>query len=292
MKRLFSVFLVTMMLFCCSSMIAFGSSGSLDDVINENNTVVTEQVQPEQSTSGLSAEQKEKNKNFIAGLTDAADLSTEVEGVSEVTAGIKLVASWIVQVLSYAITALLVVRVVLDLAYIGIPFFRSFLANGYAGNPQAGAGGMPNSMMGGGMAGGMGGMGMGGPGMMGGMGMGGMGGSMYGRGGYGMNRGMGMMGGATGMAGQNAVGMNQSGSIMGRVQWVSNAALNAVAAESSVGPDGKAISPFKEYCKDMILVLVLVPILLTLAVTGTLTNLGFLIGDLLIDAIASIGDMI
>ena len=59
MKRLFSVFLVTMMLFCCSSMIAFGSSGSLDDVINENNTVVTEQVQPEQSTSGLSAEQKE-----------------------------------------------------------------------------------------------------------------------------------------------------------------------------------------------------------------------------------------
>lgn len=288
MKRLFSAIVVVMMLLCCTSMIAFGApdGNSLDDVINGGTTSESSQTQ---QSSGTTDENKQndrekKNQNFIAGLNDAADLSGEVDGVSEVTSGIKLVAAWLVQIISYAVTVLLALRVVLDLAYIGLPFTRSFLANGYQGNPQAGAGGMPNSMMGGGM-------GMGAPGMgMGGMGMGGMG--M--RGGYGMNRGMGMMGGGMGMGqpGMAAPGMNQNGTMLGKIQWVSNAALNAVAGESSVGPDGRAVSPFKAYTKDMIIVLILVPILITLAVTGTLTNLGFLIADLIVDAIAGIGDMI
>lgn len=284
MKRLLGSLLAVMLIVTCSSMITFASdTGSLDDVIN-NNTSNQQQVENQGSTNTRNEKSREeKNADFIAGLNQAADLTGNVEGVAEVTSGIKLVASWIVQVLSYGITILLALRVVLDLAYIGLPFTRAFLANGYQGNAQAGAGGMPNSMMNGGMAGPMGGGMMSGP-----MGGGMMGGGMYGRSGM---YGRGPMGGAMGQSNM-AANMNQGGSMMGRIQWVSNAALNAVAAESSVGPDGRAVSPFKNYCKDMAVVMVLVPVLLTLAVTGTLTNLGFLIGDMLVDAIASVGDMI
>lgn len=284
MKRLLGSLLAVMLIVTCSSMITFASdTGSLDDVIN-NNTSNQQQVENQGSTNTRNEKSREeKNADFIAGLNQAADLTGNVEGVAEVTSGIKLVVSWIVQVLSYGITILLALRVVLDLAYIGLPFTRAFLANGYQGNAQAGAGGMPNSMMNGGMAGPMGGGMMGGP-----MGGGMMGGGMYGRSGM---YGRGPMGGAMGQSNM-AANMNQGGSMMGRIQWVSNAALNAVAAESSVGPDGRAVSPFKNYCKDMAVVMVLVPVLLTLAVTGTLTNLGFLIGDMLVDAIASVGDMI
>lgn len=288
MKRMFSLVLTFAILVCCTCMMTFGSSdtSSLDDVIEQNTDVSGQGSQSQEpATSQQQSDREIRNQNFIAGLNKASDLTTQVEGVEEATSWIRLIASWIVQVLSYALTALLAVRVVLDLIYIGLPFTRGFLANGFQGNAQAGAGGMPNSMMGGQPGMGMGGMGMGGMGM-GGMGM---------RGGYGMNRmgGMGMGGmGAMGAMGGTAPMANQQGSMMGRIQWVSNAALNAVASESTVGPDGGANSPFKTYIKDMFLVLVLVPILITLAVTGTLTSLGFMIGNLLCDAIASIGDML
>jgi keratin, type II cytoskeletal I (fragment) len=127
------------------------------------------------------------------------------------------------------------------------------------------------------------GMGMGMNSGMGGMGMGiGMG--MHG--GYGMNR-MGI--GGMGMQGGSVPGANPA---MGRVQCVSTAALNAAAAEQIVGPDGKAISPLKMYAKDMIVVLVITPVLLTLAITGVLTDLGFLIGKLIADTVSGIGGMI
>ena len=115
------------------------------------------------------------------------------------------------------------------------------------------------------------------------------------RGGYGMRGGMGM-GGMNGMGAMGGMGMQGSApgasAAMGRVQWVSTTALNAAAAEQVVGPDGKPMSPLKTYAKDMVVVLVITPILLTLAITGVLTDLGFLIGKLLTDAIANIGQMI
>lgn len=291
MKRMFSLVLTFAILVCCTCMMTFGSSdtSSLDDVI-ESNTGVSDQGSqsqgPATSKQQEQADREARNQNFIAGLTKASDLTTEVEGVEEATSWIRLIASWIVQVLSYALTALLAVRVVLDLVYIGLPFTRTFLANGFQGNAQAGAGGMPNSMMGG--QPGMSPMG----GAMG--GYGGYGGARGGYGGYGAMGGAmgGPMGGAMGGPMGNTSMANQQGSMMGRIQWVSNAALNAVASESTVGPDGGANTPFKAYIKDMFLVLVLVPVLITLAVTGALTNLGFMIGNLLCDAIASIGDMI
>lgn len=229
----------------------------LDEAIKD--TGQTEQVQVVQeqgAETDKNQERHQKENDFMAGLSEAADLSLQVDGVAETTAGIKLFASFVVQVLSYGVVALLSARVILDLAYIGLPFARGILSNGHAGNAQAGAGGLPNQSMGMGM-------GMRSPGM-------------------GMGMGMGMP----------QSNMGQGGMPSGGIQWVSNAALNAVAGETTVGPDGKAVSPFKLYTKDMVVLLVIVPILLTLTVTGTLTDLGFLIANLLIDTIRGIGDMI
>lgn len=61
---------------------------------------------------------------------------------------------------------------------------------------------------------------------------------------------------------------------------VSDAAIKAVQPQ-----DGK--SPMKAYMSDTIITLVLVPILIVLAATGTLTRLGFSIGYFLVDLIGN-----
>lgn len=289
MKRAITLLTAIMLIACCSmgTALAAESGTSLDDIVNaqeqpvegqtqpaENNGSTSTQNQESTTTGGLSQEQQDKNNEFIAGLQEATDLTDPVEGVNAATPWIKQAAGFVVQVVFYAVTVLLAVRVVLDLAYIGLPFTRSFLGNGYSG--AAAAQGQP----------GMGGpgMGMGGPGMgMGGYGMNRMG--MGGMGGYGMNR--------MGMGGYGAGGNpNQTGQMMGKIQWVSNAALIAAEQEGQMTPDGKHTGPLKSYMKNMIVVLVLVPVLLVLAATGALTQLGLTIGEILVDTIAMVGDMI
>ena len=93
-------------------------------------------------------------------------------------------------------------------------------------------------------------------------------------------------------------GMNQmqqmhgKNPILGRIQLISSAALDAVAAESTPGMDNKPDSALKVYAKKKAVELVLTPILLVLAISGALVDLGFLIGDLLVDGISQIGNMI
>lgn len=292
MKKLLVLAMTCMLTFGTSIMPVCASS--LDDVIGQNTEVQTEvpaaetpntttentqQVTQEQPTQDNSYDGASYNDQYMQNLKDATNLSQPSAGAAKINASVKKVASFIVQVLSYAVTAFLVVRVLIDICYITLPFTRAFLANGYSGNGQAGGAGM-------------GGMGMGMQGGMGGMGMGGMSGG-YGMGGYGMHRGYGM--GGMGMGGMQGGmgGMQQPGasSAAGRTQWVSGAALNAVAAESMMGQDGKAVSPLKAYAKDMTIVLIITPVLLTLAITGALTQLGFLIGDVISRAVASIGNM-
>lgn len=276
MKRAITLLTAIMLIACCSmgTALAAESGTSLDDIVNAQEQPVEEQTQPAENngststqnqesatTGGLSQEQQDKNNEFIAGLQEATDLTDPVEGVNAVTPWIKQAAGFVVQVVFYAVTVLLAVRVVLDLAYIGLPFTRSFLGNGYSG--AAAAQGQP---------------GMGGPGM-------GMGGAGMGMGGYGMNR--------MGMGGYGAGGNpNQTGQMMGKIQWVSNAALIAAEQEGQMTPDGKHTGPLKSYMKNMIVVLVLVPVLLVLAATGALTQLGLTIGEILVDTIAMVGDMI
>ena len=293
--------LVTMLMVFSTSIMTFaGPDQTLDDVINGQDTAVVEQdqnqgqgnvigdnqnntqnntqSQPENGNGGGGS--YDKHRNFVDGLNQAGDLTNEeVPGVEPVVKGAKKVAAFIVQVLSYVIIAFLVVRIMLDLAFIALPFTRTFLANGYSGQAQSSGQGMQN----------MGGMGMGGMGM-GGMGMNrmGMGMNRMGMGGMGMG-GMGM--GMNNMAGQNAM-MNRNSSMVGNVQFISNAALNAVATESSIGPDGKTQSPFKIYIKDMAITLTVTPILLMLAATGVVTKFGLILGGFIVDCINKLGAMI
>lgn len=246
------------------------SASSLDDIVDSRDS------NQNQSSHGSSSSSNGKNDyeigseqpyvsgdDYIKSTQGAADLrKADIKGANKISSTIRSWAAFIVRVLSYFITAFLVVRVMLDLTYVGLPFTRSFLANGYGGTAQ---GGQQNGM-----------------GMNNGMGMG-MGGHGYGMGGYGMNR-MGM----NGMQGQSQQGATAA---MGRVQWVSNAALNAAESEKMNGPDGKPQSAVKLYTKDMTVVLIITPILLTLAITGVLQNLGFLIGDMLVRLINGVGGM-
>lgn len=266
------------------------SATTLDDVINEQQENEEQQApeqqapvqqEPAQNNGSSSSDVGGLYKNgaLIDTIQDASTLDGPSEGATKVNQGIKKVATFIIQILSYGVTCLMVVRVVLDLTYITLPFTRSILANGYGGQVM-GQQGMGQPGMGGGMGGmGMGGMGMGmggGYGMRGGMGMGGMG----------MNR-MGM-GGMGGMQGGSQPGASPA---MGRVQWVSTAALNAVTNETQSGPDGRPQSPLKMYSKDMIPMLTVTPILLVLAISGVLSDLGFMLGELLTRAISGMGNM-
>ena len=252
MKKLCSLLVAGFMAFSVFTFTV--SAQSLDDVIGDNNsTQVTQQNQGTGNSGGQVAQfpgmdGEVGNKGQVDEMKKATELDEPSSGASAVNQGIKKVASFIIQVLAYAVTILLVLRVLLDIFYITIPFTRNFLANGHQGNGQAAAGAP-------GMAG-----------MQGGMGMGGMNGMQ--------------------------AGMNQGGTGMLRsIQWVSTAALNAVAAETVIGPDGKAVGPLKVYAKDMIVVLVLTPIFLVLAITGALTNLGFMLGELIARAISAIQNM-
>lgn len=230
------------------------SANSLDDVIGGNSST----VQQDNSYSGqlpnvIGADiGTSGNQSMVNDMKDATNLSDPAPQANAVNAAIKKLASIIVQVLSYFTTAFLVVRVLLDILYISIPFSRNLLANGHQGQAQGGQQGA------GGMSGGFGG------------GMGGFGGGMGG-----------MSGGMGGMGGQQQGQQGQG------TQWVSNAALNAVATEQS-----GAKNALKLYAKDMTIVLILTPVFLVLAVTGTLTNLGFMIGDALVSIISGLGNMI
>jgi hypothetical protein len=258
------------------------NASTLDDIINEQQTVeatvdstpvTTESATTTTTSSSTQDSIKQSNQEYINSLREATTLDGESEAATKVNQGIKKVASFIIQVLSYVIVLFLVVRVVVDLCYILIPFTRSFLGNGFQGT--APSGGQQPGMNGGGIGG------IGGIGAMNGYSSG-----------YGMNRYSGGIGGYGSSMNSMNVGQQGAQQPAGRTQWVSNAALNAVAAQSVVGPDGKPASPLKIYAKDMIVVLVVTPILLTLAITGVLTDLGFLLGQLLANAISGISGMV
>lgn len=76
---------------------------------------------------------------------------------------------------------------------------------------------------------------------------------------------------------QNTMNSGRSG-----VQLISNAAINAVAAEAQRG------SAFKMYMKDMMIVLIVTPILIVLATNGSLITLGFKIAELITEVLGKI----
>ncbi len=154
-----------------------------------------------------------------------------------------------IQLMVYAITVLTVIRVLIDLLYVVFPPCRHILANGRIGN-AASQGPANLGISGGGMNN------------------------------YGLVQANSMN--------NAAINNAQAAGASTQIQWVSQAALNAVASESSVGPDGKANRAIKAYWKDMSVLLILTPILLVLAVTGILGKFGIFIANIIVGLIETI----
>lgn len=108
----------------------------------------------------------------------------------------------------------------------------------------------------------------------------GQGGPSAGMGGNPFDGGMGSM---NSMNQQAPASQSQS---KGSIQWISGAAMNAVDMNETVA------GSFKYYIKDMVVVLTLTPVLIILAVTGVLTNLGFLLGDVAVNFVAWLGTLL
>lgn len=273
--RIFAVLISSIMLMMLMSPTVYASS--LDSVVYGNEQLQEEQTQQTENieeTPVVVVEQQtvetvttDNNGDYIDSIKKATNLSQvpESRAAKQINTLSGKVASFIVKVISYFITAFLAVTVVIDLCYISLPFTRSILSNGYGGNAQAAVGtpGMQGPMNNGGMN----------P-------MAGMANGMQGGGLKQAMQQCGMQGSAPGAS-----------PAMGRVQWVSTAALNAVAAESQPSPNGKSRSALNIYAEAVMIKLIATTLLITLAVTGALSNLGFLIGTLLSNSINNIGNM-
>lgn len=272
MKRICSLVLVGLMSLSLA-MPVFAGTPSLDDVVAGQS--VTETTNSSDETEKSSSAKKSNNENtdsLVNVLRDSTDLSHVTGETAEFARTANSIGSKIFQYLSVLVSVGVLVMVGVDMVFITLPFTRKYLANGYMGNPGGVDPNQNPGLAGGGMQGGMpgmGGMGMGGGygSRMGGMGMGGGYGSRMG--------GMGMgnpMAGRGGMMGEQAAMQNQPA--LGRVQWVSNAALNAIASESASNQIALI-----GYIKSMAVTIVLASVILVLASTGVLGALGAAIGS-------------
>lgn len=242
------------------------AAGSLDDVISDSGASSSSSSSV---TSGSSSSSSGYG-GFIDDLNDAARVEQHAQDISAGTSSAQIVITKAIQWISYLTVALLSLSVAADIAYLAIPFtvVRNFLSGGKQGvAPQ---GGQQGAM--GGMNTGIGGYGAGG------YGAGGYGAGGFNRGGYGAMGTMGTMG-------QQGAQQQQSGGHC----WVHNAALNAVAAAGTPNPaTGKPQNSFILYAKDMVVMLILVPVLLILLISGTLTDVGFFIGSKIVTALSGI----
>lgn len=276
MKKILVLMMVALVLISSIGITAMATDGAptLEELVGDSESQASNETVENLSggsevTDGASGNKevvsgnKTKNEAFMDGLKQATDMTgADVPGAAEVTGGARQIAAYIVTVLSYIIIAFLAVRIMLDLIYIVFTPIRTFMANGYTGvantNGQA-------------------------PGAMGGA-------APYGRPTpYG---GATPYGGMSAMESNNNVMGNKNNSRAGNIQFVSNQALNAVANESAIGANGKPVGAFKTYAKDMIVMLIIVPVLVILAATGVITRLGFAIGGYLVDAIESLAGKI
>lgn len=250
----------------------FAAGTSLDDVVAANGTTqtVTETTAaPGNESSGQNKSGGEVDividktgSGAVSDLSNSVNFGTADETVRNLQKSAGKPLGIAIQLLAYALTIGLTFRTLLDLCYIAIPFSQNWLSGGQQGVAQ------------GQQQGGMG--GMGGMGSMGGMGGfgGGFGGGMGGFGG-----GMGGMSGMGGMGGQQQQAMGHC--------IVSQEALNAVAGSKVAGPNGKSQSALKTYFKSMTEYCILTPIMVVLSLTGVISQLGFMLGNILTNAISS-----
>lgn len=251
---------------------------TMDELIESTPAPVEEEQQPEPEATSVNPavsipEIKSETSSFAESLKEASKMDIDVEGVSKISSGIKGIVAFAVQVISIGIMTFLGLGVVLDICYIKVPISRKLLGNGYLGNGQADTGMNPQQSM-----------------MNSGFGTG-YGNQMYGGGRF--SRGYGNYGnyGAYGTDQTSALGTQAAANNQHNrsVQWVSNAALNAAAAESMPGPDGKPVNALTIYAKEMTVTLIVVPVILVLAASGTLQYVGILLANLIVGTLQGIG---
>lgn len=221
---------------------------SLDDVIGSNGNKTNSGGSTKKSSSDSSLNLDSSSSQFVDDLNDAADMSNSTTAAKRGKEAMEPFFKTITQWLAYLIVFGLTCSVVADICYVAVPFSRKLLGNGHQGVASSGQQGGDS------FGGGFGGSSFGG----------GFGGSSFGGGQQGNQQGGGS-----------------------KIQLVSNAALNAVESSKNAGPDGKPQSAMKIYMKDMIVLLTLTPILIVLAITGVLGDVGFFIGNVVVNAIRS-----
>lgn len=148
MKKHVSKFILTTILTLSLGMTAFATNApSLDDIVagssvqTEVSTTVTDNSV--QSVTSDTSTDKYTNSSFVDGLTQAVDISTQTTTSAEVSKTLNYYGSIIFQCLAVVVSVGILLMVALDLVYITLPFTRSFLANGYMGNPNSSNNGMP-----------------------------------------------------------------------------------------------------------------------------------------------------
>lgn len=303
---------VSLLLLSSGTLCITANAQSLDELIESKKGVVTEEsteVSTESSTEAVQSSNTEQNESQIQIVTNnetqsqSATQESNAEAIDDEDSAFKMrddiseietnskvhidvnskLARKIIPKLQYAASVLTTVllyfailflpaSIALDFVYMLITPLQTLLANGYTGNAMADS----NNQQGAGGYGAQGGYGTGGYGGYGGYGRGGYGG---GYGGYGSGY------GAGGMGMENSQTAQGNRMNRGRIKWISQAALNAVASEGMVGPDGKENKKIPKYLNDMVWNCVGGVMCLVIAVSGALNHLGLAIGNGIINMI-------
>ena len=256
--------------------------GSLDEVITEQATQADQPSQDTQTSQDTNSTNTTGttntpdtlyNRSVIQGLHEAADLSPEVEGTQKIIAPLRYGVAFVVQVLSFIIITGMALSVVLDLTYLAVTPLRSVLSNGQTGSTlPAGQQAQPGGFQSAGF------QPAGFPSTF-----------NFKQGpvnGFGPPQ---TQGGLPGAMNPGQPGPSPGG----RIQLVSKAALDAAANEGTIDPNtSKTRGLISLYMKGMGLKLILIPVLLILVVTGSLTNLGFVVADVLVAMIRLLGEML
>lgn len=272
MRKLFLVLAMSTAL----TLPVYGSS--LSDIASQNNrtsqtvapsTQAEVQTQPQvqgntntSSSSGSNNSIKiDKSRTQVVNdLAGAADFSGDSQIARDAQERTKPYMMAVMQILSWAIMALLGFSVLLDLLYLVAPPLRGLLSGGAGATSATSGSATAGSGAGYGMGGGAG-------------GMGGFGGGMSGMGGFG--------GGYTPNPATPVKPAGGAGLCL-----VSQEAINAATA---VNPQtGQLKSSLSAYAQTAWVKLVLTPIMLVLVLTGSLQQIGLTVGSVLFNLIRSI----
>lgn len=261
----FKTFILAMITVTMLSLNVFASD--LDSVINQANTGLVEEVNGEQVEESESTEQSTEGTaegedlyEGIAEITNSVTNKNIIDGTTEavdlkysekaaiLNEAIGKATGFVIQIIAYCIVCFLGVNTLIDMMYITIPVSRFIFVK-----PEN------NGML---------------SGSMNNMSTTNSGGQFTSVGGSSFNQ--------NGLYNGNQLG--GTANVPDKSRFVSPEALNAVANSE----DGKPAGALRAYTKDLVIKSVLVAILLTLILSGVLLDLGFVIGDVIVNLISGV----